>query len=64
VIVSADTCHKLFAIFDKRSNRRLLWYNVHRGNVEQIGLATHPGCDLGFPEPQDEIVSSGGMTVL
>ena len=28
--------------------RWLLWYNGRRGRVEQIGLATHEGEDLGF----------------
>jgi predicted GH43/DUF377 family glycosyl hydrolase len=47
----ADACYKPFAIFDKASDRWLLWYNGRKGNVEQIGLATHPGHDLGFPAP-------------
>jgi predicted GH43/DUF377 family glycosyl hydrolase len=41
-----DACYKPYAIFDGR--RWLLWYNGRRGNVEQIGLATHEGEDLGF----------------
>jgi len=35
-----------FAILD--GNRWMLWYNGRRGSVEQIGLATHDGEDLGF----------------
>jgi len=47
----ADACYKPFAIFDAQSDRWLLWYNGRQGSVEQIGLATHPGHDLGFPAP-------------
>lgn len=43
-----DACYKPFAIFDKASDRWLLWYNGRKGGFEQIGLATHPGYDLGF----------------
>ena len=46
-----DACYKPFAIFDENHNRWLLWYNGRKGSVEQIGLAIHPGCDLGFPNP-------------
>ncbi len=42
----ADACYKPFAILD--GNRWLIWYNGRRGSVEQIGLATHDGEDLGF----------------
>jgi len=42
----ADACYKPLAIFDGR--QWLLWYNGRRGGCEQIGLATHPGEDLGF----------------
>lgn len=41
-----DSCYKPFAVFDGR--KWLLWYNGRRGGVEQIGLATHDGEDLGF----------------
>ncbi len=41
-----DAVYKPFAILD--DNRWLLWYNGRRGGVEQIGLATHDGEDLGF----------------
>jgi predicted GH43/DUF377 family glycosyl hydrolase len=41
-----DACYKPFAILDQ--GRWLLWYNGRRGRVEQIGLATHEGEDLGF----------------
>jgi sucrose-6-phosphate hydrolase SacC (GH32 family) len=47
----ADACYKPFALFDKTSDRWLLWYNGRKGSVEQIGLAIHPGHDLGFPTP-------------
>jgi len=42
----ADACYKPFAIL--AGNRWMLWYNGRRGSVEQIGLATHDGEDLGF----------------
>jgi predicted GH43/DUF377 family glycosyl hydrolase len=41
-----DACYKPYAIFDGK--KWLLWYNGRRGGVEQIGLATHAGEDLGF----------------
>jgi predicted GH43/DUF377 family glycosyl hydrolase len=47
----ADACYKPFAIYDQPSDRWLLWYNGRKDDVEQIGLATHPGYDLGFPAP-------------
>ena len=42
----ADAVYKPYAIFDGK--RWLLWYNGRRGGVEQIGMATHDGEDLGF----------------
>ncbi len=42
----ADAVYKPYAIFD--GQKWLLWYNGRRGGVEQIGLATHEGEDLGF----------------
>ena len=42
----ADAVYKPYAILD--GGRWLLWYNGRRGGVEQIGLATHEGEDLGF----------------
>ncbi|HEX3997601.1 MAG TPA: hypothetical protein VHX65_03515 [Pirellulales bacterium] len=42
----ADACYKPYAIFDGK--RWLLWYNGRRGSIEQIGVATHEGEDLGF----------------
>jgi predicted GH43/DUF377 family glycosyl hydrolase len=42
----ADAVYKPYAIFDGK--RWLLWYNGRRGGVEQIGVATHNGEDLGF----------------
>ncbi len=41
-----DAVYKPCAIFD--GQRWLLWYNGRKGGVEQIGLATHYGEDLGF----------------
>jgi predicted GH43/DUF377 family glycosyl hydrolase len=41
-----DAVYKPFAIFD--GLKWLLWYNGRRGGVEQVGLATHEGEDLGF----------------
>jgi predicted GH43/DUF377 family glycosyl hydrolase len=41
-----DAVYKPCAIFDGQT--WLLWYNGRRGGVEQIGLATHRGEDLGF----------------
>ncbi len=41
-----DAVYKPYAILD--GQRWLLWYNGRRGGVEQIGLATHEGEDLGF----------------
>jgi len=41
-----DACYKPFAIFD--GSKWLLWYNGRHGGVEQIGLASHDGLDLGF----------------
>lgn len=42
----SDACYKPYAILD--GTQWLLWYNGRRGSVEQIGLAIHPGGDLGF----------------
>lgn len=41
-----DAVYKPYAILD--GERWLLWYNGRRGSIEQIGLATHEGEDLGF----------------
>jgi beta-1,2-mannobiose phosphorylase / 1,2-beta-oligomannan phosphorylase len=41
-----DAVYKPSAILD--GPKWLLWYNGRRGGVEQIGLATHEGEDLGF----------------
>ncbi len=41
-----SSCYKPFAIFDQGS--WMLWYNGRNGTVEQIGLATHDGADLGI----------------
>jgi predicted GH43/DUF377 family glycosyl hydrolase len=42
----ADACYKPVAIFD--GQKWLLWYNGRRGGLEQIGLVTHAGEDLGL----------------
>jgi predicted GH43/DUF377 family glycosyl hydrolase len=44
-----DAVYKPYAILDDR--RWLLWYNGRKGDMEQIGLATHDGEDLGFGGP-------------
>lgn len=41
-----DAVYKPYALVN--AGRWLLWYNGRRGGVEQIGLAIHPGEDLGF----------------
>ena len=41
-----DAVYKPYAILD--GDKWLLWYNGRRGGMEQIGLATHQGEDLGF----------------
>jgi predicted GH43/DUF377 family glycosyl hydrolase len=41
-----DAVYKPYAIFGGK--RWQLWYNGRKGGVEQIGLATHEGEDLGF----------------
>jgi predicted GH43/DUF377 family glycosyl hydrolase len=41
-----DAVYKPYAILDGQN--WLLWYNGRKGGVEQIGLATHEGKDLGF----------------
>jgi predicted GH43/DUF377 family glycosyl hydrolase len=41
-----DAVYKPYAIYDGK--QWLLWYNGRKGGVEQIGLALHPGEDLGF----------------
>ena len=46
-----DACYKPFAIFNTDKDRWELWYNGRRGGIEQIGMAIHPGKELGFPTP-------------
>jgi hypothetical protein len=41
-----DACYKPSVVLE--GNRWRLWYNGRRQTVEQIGLATHEGADLGF----------------
>ena len=42
----ADACYKPFALFAR--GKWMLWYNGRNQHLEQIGLATHSGRDLGF----------------
>jgi predicted GH43/DUF377 family glycosyl hydrolase len=42
----SDAVYKPYAILDGK--RWLLWYNGRKGGVEQIGVASHEGEDLGF----------------
>lgn len=46
-----DACYKPFAVLE--GDRWLLWYNGRHASVEQIGLAIHPGTDLGFDATLD-----------
>lgn len=41
-----DAVYKPFAV--RMPDRWLLWYNGRNNTSEQIGLAIHPGTDLGF----------------
>ena len=50
-----DGCYKPFALFDGQQWR--LWYNGRRGALEQIGLVTHQGEDLGFDEKASNTVT-------
>ena len=50
----ASAVYKPYAIFD--GVQWLLWYNGRNGGKEQIGMATHQGKDLGFP--QEEVNTS------
>jgi predicted GH43/DUF377 family glycosyl hydrolase len=42
-----DACYKPYALFD--GSQWLLWYNGRSGHLEQIGVVSHQGADLGFP---------------
>ncbi len=42
----AEACYKPYAIYD--GEKWLLWYNGRKGCLEQIGVVTHAGHDLGF----------------
>jgi beta-1,2-mannobiose phosphorylase / 1,2-beta-oligomannan phosphorylase len=42
----ADACYKPYTVF--ADGRWMLWYNGRNKSFEQIGLALHPGEDLGF----------------
>ena len=43
-----DACYKPAAVYIPEEKRWMLWYNGRKGSVEQIGVATHEGEDLGF----------------
>ncbi len=46
-----EACYKPAVVFESggaSGGRWRLWYNGRNGNLEQIGLATHEGADLGF----------------
>lgn len=51
----ADACYKPYALFD--GEKWLLWYNGRHVHLEQVGVATHQGKDLGFASP-----SQGGIS--
>jgi hypothetical protein len=53
-----NACYKPYAVFD--GTKWLLWYNGRHDSVEQIGLVTHEGEDLGFDQP----ATSSGARVL
>ena len=42
-----DACYKPYALFT--DGKWMLWYNGRNRHLEQIGLATRNGRDLGFP---------------
>ena len=48
-----DAVYKPFAIFD--GSKWMLWYNGRNGRLEQIGLATFIGKDMGFPRTNDSV---------
>jgi len=43
-----DAVYKPFALFDAERDLWLLWFNGCRADIEEIGLATKKGHDLGF----------------
>jgi len=45
-----DAVYKPAAVL-LENGRWLLWYNARQGSLEQIGLATHEGGNLGFESP-------------
>jgi predicted GH43/DUF377 family glycosyl hydrolase len=46
----ADACYKPYALF--ADGKWMLWYNGRTVHLEQIGLATRTGRDLGFHKPR------------
>jgi len=60
----ADACYKPYAIYDKHTDRWLLWYNGRRKRSEQIGLAFHQGSDLGWDPSQHKTETTRGPLVL
>ncbi len=51
-----DACYKPYALYDGK--QWMLWYNGRRRALEQIGLVTHTGEDLGFGSSQAETKAS------
>ena len=45
----SSAVYKPYAIYDGK--KWLLWYNGRKNKMEQIGVATHEGKDLGFKDP-------------
>lgn len=43
-----EAIYKPFLVYEEENDRWLLWYNGRSGAIEQIGVAVHPGKDLGF----------------
>ena len=48
----AHACYKPFALYDRQTDRWLLWYNGRHKRSEQIGLAIHKGADLEWDSSQ------------
>lgn len=44
----ASAVYKPYAVYDRRLESWLLYYNGRNGGHEQIGIAIHKGKDLGF----------------
>lgn len=44
----SESIYKPFLLPDPENDQWLMWFNARQGTTERIGLATHPGMDLGF----------------